>query len=64
MDPADLFGSLGIYTNSMSRGGTWERPASVELIYPNEKKGFQINAAFRVHGGGFSITQTFKEAFV
>ncbi|MDA3928612.1 MAG: lamin tail domain-containing protein, partial [Prolixibacteraceae bacterium] len=42
----------GIYVNaSEARGQEWERPVSVELIYPNGEKGFQIDAGLRIRGG-------------
>jgi hypothetical protein len=53
MDVNDMFGPLGIYTNSTSRGLTWERPGSAELIYPTSTEGFQINCGVRIQGGWF-----------
>lgn len=41
----------GIYLNATKRGDEWERPASVELIYPNGDEGFQIDAGLRIRGG-------------
>ena len=52
MDIGDLFGSRGIYSNPERRGGTWERPASVEMIHPNKSQGFQENIGIRIQGGG------------
>ena len=50
-DPANLFDTAtGIYANSGGRGPAWERPASVELIYPDGSPGFQIDAGIRMHG--------------
>jgi hypothetical protein len=44
--------NLDIYANTSERGEAWERPVSVELIYPNgERPGFQINAGLRIQGG-------------
>jgi len=58
LDIDDLLGSAeGIYTNANSHGRSWERPASLELIYPDGTEGFQINAGVRVRGG-FSRTGT------
>jgi hypothetical protein len=52
----NLFDStIGIYQNSQSSGVNWERPASVELIYPNGDDGFQINAGLRIQGGASRI---------
>ena len=42
----------GIYTNALMSGREWERPTSVELIYPDGKVGFQVNAGIRTHGKG------------
>ena len=41
----------GIYTNPMQEGQDWERPASIELIYPDGNEGFHINAGLRMQGG-------------
>jgi hypothetical protein len=44
----DLF---ALYSNPQGRGPEWERPVSVELIYPDDTApGFQINAGVRIHG--------------
>lgn len=57
MDRDDLFSRSedaelgGIYANPWSEGVEWERPASVELIYPDGKEGFQINCGVRIYGG-------------
>ncbi|MFB0553287.1 MAG: chitobiase/beta-hexosaminidase C-terminal domain-containing protein, partial [Phycisphaerae bacterium] len=53
MDIDDMFGPEGIYTNSTRQGIDWERPASVELIYPDGSEGFQVNCGIRIHGGYF-----------
>jgi hypothetical protein len=45
-----LFGSSGIYTRVMMKGTNWERSASMELIYPDGRKGFQANAGLRMQG--------------
>lgn len=48
----DLFdSSTGIYANAGQDGRDWERPCSVELIYPDGTKGFQENAGIRIRGG-------------
>ncbi len=49
----DMFGSDGIYTNSTSHGINWERPASVELFYPDGREDFQISCGIRIQGGYF-----------
>jgi hypothetical protein len=44
--------NLRIYGEPRMRGIEWERPASVELIYPDQADlGFQINAGLRMQGG-------------
>ena len=41
-----------LYSHPRDRGTTWERPVSVELIYPGASRdGFQIDAGIRMHGG-------------
>ena len=53
MNTDDIFGAAGIYTNSTKSGIAWERPASVELIFPDGSEGFQVNCGIRIHGGYF-----------
>ncbi|HPC96890.1 MAG TPA: lamin tail domain-containing protein [Sedimentisphaerales bacterium] len=49
---ANLFNpSTGIYVNALQDGIAWERPVSVELIYPDGTEGFQIDAGLRIRGG-------------
>jgi len=51
-EPENLFGSeTGIYTHPMERGVGWERPVSVELMYPDGRAGFRIDCGLRIHGG-------------
>ncbi|MHB1033246.1 MAG: lamin tail domain-containing protein [Pirellulales bacterium] len=50
-DQANLFGASGVYSNPTQEGVAWERPASAELIYPDGRQGFQIDAGLRVQGG-------------
>ncbi len=58
MDQDDLFDQqTGIYSNSQERGVAWERPASVELIYPDGRKGFDINCGIRASGSGSAIPE-------
>ncbi|MFC2136729.1 sugar-binding protein [Bacteroidota bacterium] len=53
----------GIYVNALEHGIAWERPASVELIYPDGSEGFQIDAGVRIRGG-YSRNDPFpKHAF-
>ncbi len=57
-DPA-----TGIYANAANDGLAWERPASIELIYPDGTKGFHINAGIRIRGGYSRSTGNPKHAF-
>jgi hypothetical protein len=41
----------GIYQQPEKHGRDWERPASVELIFPDGTLGFQVNAGLRIQGG-------------
>ena len=41
----------GIYSNSRSSGPRWERPCSMEVIYPDGKEGIQVNCGIRIYGG-------------
>jgi hypothetical protein len=61
----DLFDSQkGIYANPTQTGVTWERPCSVELIYPDGTPGFQVNCGIRIQGGAFrSWGLTVKKSF-
>ncbi|NLH16255.1 MAG: hypothetical protein GX455_06730, partial [Phycisphaerae bacterium] len=43
--------STGIFVNAQQDGAAWERPCSMELIYPDGTEGFQINAGIRIRGG-------------
>ncbi|MEJ2704968.1 MAG: CotH kinase family protein, partial [Sedimentisphaerales bacterium] len=47
--------SKGIYVHAGREGSSWERPVSVELLNPDGRAGFQINAGMRIRGG-FSRT--------
>ncbi|MBN1419285.1 MAG: CotH kinase family protein [Planctomycetes bacterium] len=46
----DFFGSSGIYSNPTREGVDWERPVSAELIWPDGRAGFQIDAGLRIFG--------------
>ncbi|MEN6428024.1 MAG: CotH kinase family protein, partial [Phycisphaerales bacterium] len=64
MDIDDMFGPQGIYSNPTSRGDNWERPASLELIYPDGAEGFQEDAGIRIQGGAFRrFDLTLKKSF-
>lgn len=57
----DLFDARsGIYANSTQTGINWERPASLELIYPDGTAGFQVNAGIRIRGN-FSASSTYPK---
>src|SRR5206468_8038325 len=63
-DLKDLFDSRrGIYANASQDGIAWERPSSIELIYPDGTKGFQVNAGVRIRGGYSRSTGNPKHAF-
>lgn len=50
----DLFdASTGIYANPSGSGESWERPGSIEMIYPDGRKGFQTDCGVRIQGGYF-----------
>ncbi|MBN2129861.1 MAG: CotH kinase family protein [Sedimentisphaerales bacterium] len=64
MDIDDMFGAQGIYSNPTNRGDSWERPASLELIYPDDREGFQEDAGIRIQGGAFRrFDLTLKKSF-
>ena len=63
-DVANLFDSQkGIYVNPRSQGFAWERPVSVELLYPDGTDGFQVNAGLRIRGGYSRSGSNPKHAF-
>jgi hypothetical protein len=64
MDLKDLFDpTRGIYANAGQQGRAWERPTSLELIYPERKTGFQINGGIRIRGGFSRSSNNPKHAF-
>lgn len=64
IDIDDMFGPQGIYSNPTSRGDNWERPVSLELIYPDGREGFQEDAGIRIQGGAFRrFDLTLKKSF-
>jgi hypothetical protein len=63
-DFKNLFDSTtGIYANAGNDGLAWERPAAIELIYPDGTKGFHINAGIRIRGGYSRSPNNPKHAF-
>ena len=64
MDLKDLFDSqTGIFVNALEHGREWERPCSIELIYPDGTNGFQINCGVRIRGGWSRNNSNPKRAF-
>ncbi len=60
----DMFGPQGIYANPEARGDAWERVASLEMIYPDGRAGFQQDAGIRIQGGAFRrFDLTLKKSF-
>jgi len=55
--------TTGIYMNPRNEGIAWERPTSVELIYPDGSEGFQIDAGLRIRGGWSRHEDYPKHAF-
>lgn len=63
-DLPNLFNpGTGIYANPSGDGRTWERPASLELIHPDGRSGFQENCGVRIRGGFSRSTDNPKHAF-
>ena len=65
MDLDDLFDwDTGIYVDAHQREASWERPASLEMFYPDGREGFQIDAGIRTFGGyGHNAWATPKHSF-
>ena len=64
MDMDDFAGrESGIYSHANSHGRAWERPASLELIYPDGTQGFQTNMGIRIRGGFSRTGSNPKHAF-
>ncbi len=65
--------SFGIYVNAQQHGRAWERPVSVELIYPDgaegpgfpdgADEGFQVDGGLRIRGGFSRTGSNPKHAF-
>jgi hypothetical protein len=52
MNITDLFGdTTGIYLHPDLRGTAGERLTSLEVVYPDNTKGEQVNCGVRIHGG-------------
>ena len=52
----------GIYANPGNDGRDWERPASLELLNPDGRDGFQVNCGLRIRGGFSRSTDNPKHA--
>ncbi len=57
-DPA-----TGLYVNSAGSGPAWERPVSIELLLPDGRDGFQVDAGLRIRGGQSSSANFPKHSF-
>ncbi len=42
--------SQGIHVNARNDGRAWERPVSVDVLYPDGKEGVSVNAGLRIRG--------------
>ncbi|NIP27991.1 MAG: hypothetical protein GWN67_26030, partial [Phycisphaerae bacterium] len=63
-DLANMFDpATGIWVNAAQEGIAWERPVSVELVYPDGTDGFQIDAGMRIRGGYSVSGNNPKHAF-
>jgi hypothetical protein len=71
LDPADLFGPRGIYSNPEARGRAWERRCSIELFYPPDSRirprdaaELRVDAGLRIFGFGWRAhSATLKHSF-
>ena len=63
LDPADLLGLQGIYSNPGNDGRAWERAGSVEYLRPDGKTGFHVNAGVRIRGGQSRYVTNPKHGF-
>jgi hypothetical protein len=59
----DIAQFADIYNNPGGDTITWERPASVELIYSDDTEGFQANCGIRIRGGFSRDPSNPKHAF-
>ena len=55
--------NTGIYANAGKDGREWERPASVELLHADDRKGFQVDCGIRIRGGFSRRPDNAKHAF-
>ncbi|HKX63221.1 MAG TPA: lamin tail domain-containing protein, partial [Verrucomicrobiae bacterium] len=59
----DIAEFSSIYSNPGGDTITWERPASLELIYADDTEGFQANCGVRIRGGFSRSQDNPKHAF-
>ena len=60
----DLFDAqTGIYVNAYNDGRGWERPGSIELISPDGRGGFHLDAGIRIRGNFSRNTANPKHSF-
>jgi len=63
-DLANLFDrSTGIYVNARRDGRDWERRTSVELLHPDGREGFGVDAGLRIRGAFSRTGDNPKHAF-
>ncbi len=64
LDPDDLMGSRGIYTNPLNRGRAWERAGSIEYFTADgSRPDFQENCGIRIQGGSSARPIEGKHSF-
>jgi len=64
MNRDDLFHpATGIYANATQSGDAWERPGSLELIYPDGTPGFQVDQGVRMQGNVGRNAEFVKHSF-
>ena len=64
MDREDMFGRQGIYQNTGQDGPQWERPTSVEFIFPDDpNESFRVSCGIRIQGGSSRQDDIPKHAF-
>ncbi len=63
-DLDSIFGKeRGFYVNSKEEGKESERPVSMELIFPYDSVGFQVNAGIRIRGNFSAKPEVLKHSF-
>ena len=54
---SNLFGTKGIYTNSIESGFEWERRTAVEFIFPESGTSYATFSGLRIHGDASRIPE-------